>query len=101
MSQPGFFVLENRYAGLDAHGDPLVAINASVPFELFRLDLTTALVKGGLRRADAEALRQAVGRHRRAVSAAASIMTFAQARPARNGKRVVVDKWVTGRVNVR
>src|SRR3546814_3968261 len=78
MSQPGFFVLENRYAGLDAHGDPLVAINASVPFELFRLDLKTALVKGGLRRADAEALRQAVGRHRSAVSAAANIMTCAQ-----------------------
>src|SRR3546814_8936661 len=40
--------------------------------------LKTALVKGGLRRADAEALRQAVGRHRSAVSAAANIMTCAQ-----------------------
>ena len=26
MGQPGFFDLENRYAGLDAHGEPLVAI---------------------------------------------------------------------------
>ena len=31
MGQPGFFDLENRYAGLDTHGDPLVAINAAVP----------------------------------------------------------------------
>lgn len=50
MGQPGFFDLENRYAGLDAHGDPLVAINAAVPFELFRVKLKTALIKGGLRR---------------------------------------------------
>jgi len=50
MGQPGFFELENRYAGLDAHGDPLVAINAAVPFELFRVKLKTALIKGGLRR---------------------------------------------------
>jgi hypothetical protein len=32
MGQLGFFDLENRYAGLDAHGDPLVAIDAAVPF---------------------------------------------------------------------
>lgn len=47
MNQPGFFGLENRYAGLDAHGDPLMAINAAVPFEMFRLRLKTALIKGG------------------------------------------------------
>ena len=52
MGQPGFFDLENRYAGLDAHGDPLVAINAAVPFEIFRVKLKTALIKGGLRRSD-------------------------------------------------
>ncbi len=37
---------------MDAKCDPLVAIAASVPFELFRVKLKTALVKGGLRRAD-------------------------------------------------
>jgi IS5 family transposase len=54
MGQPGFFDLENRYSGLDAHGDPLVAINAAVPFELFRVKLKTALIKGGLRRLEVE-----------------------------------------------
>ena len=54
MGQPGFFDLQRRYEGLDAHGDPLVAINAAVPFEMFRLKLKTALIKGGLRRADAD-----------------------------------------------
>ena len=44
MGQPGFFDLENRYAGLDAHGDPLVALGAAVPFELFRLKLKAALI---------------------------------------------------------
>jgi IS5 family transposase len=44
MSQPGFFDLENRYAGLDAQGDPLVALGAAVPFELFRVKLRTALI---------------------------------------------------------
>src|SRR3546814_14393512 len=83
MSQPGFFVLENRYAGLDPHGDPLVAINASVPFELFRLDLKPALVTRGLRRAAAEALSQAVGAHRRAVSAAPHRVICAQESAAR------------------
>jgi hypothetical protein len=29
VGQPGFFDLEHRYAGLHAHGDPLVAINAA------------------------------------------------------------------------
>jgi hypothetical protein len=46
----GFFDLQQRYEGLDAKSDPLVAILAAVPFELFRLKLKTALVRGGLRR---------------------------------------------------
>ena len=61
MGQPGFFDVEHRYAGLDAHGDPLVAINAAVPFELFRLKLKTALITGGLRRSEADR-RSAAGR---------------------------------------
>lgn len=61
MGQPGFFDLENRYAGLDLHGDPLVAINAAVPFEIFRLKLKTALIKGGLRRSEADR-KSAAGR---------------------------------------
>jgi IS5 family transposase len=61
MGQPGFFDLQRRYEGLDAHGDPLVAINAAVPFELFRLKLKTALIKGGLRRAEVER-KSAAGR---------------------------------------
>ena len=44
MGQPGFFDLQHRYEGLDAKGDPLVAIAASVPFELFRRKLNTALI---------------------------------------------------------
>ena len=48
MGQPGFFDLQHRYEGLDAKSDPLVAILAAVPFELFRVKLKTALVKGGL-----------------------------------------------------
>jgi IS5 family transposase len=52
MSQPGFFDLQHRYEGLDAKSDPLVAILAAVPFELFRVKLKTALIKGGLRRSD-------------------------------------------------
>ncbi|QJB69729.1 IS5 family transposase [Parasphingorhabdus halotolerans] len=54
MSQRGFFDLEHRYEGLDAKSDPLVAILAAVPFELFRVKLKSALVKGGLQRADAD-----------------------------------------------
>ena len=52
MGEPGFFDLQHRYEGLDAKSDPLVAILAAVPFELFRVKLKTALVKGGLRRSD-------------------------------------------------
>ena len=36
MAQMGFFDVEERYAGLDAKKDPLLAINASVPWEKFR-----------------------------------------------------------------
>lgn len=31
MGQVGLFDLEKRYAGLDAHGDPLVVINGNRP----------------------------------------------------------------------
>jgi IS5 family transposase len=61
MGQRGFFDLQHRYEGLDAKSDPLVAILAAVPFELFRLKLKTALVKGGLRRADVDR-KSAAGR---------------------------------------
>ena len=36
MTQMGFFDVENRYATLDAKHDPLVKINAVVPWETFR-----------------------------------------------------------------
>ena len=52
MGQPGFFDFQRRYEGLDAKGDPLVAIAATVPFELFRDKLKSVLVAGGLRTAD-------------------------------------------------
>ena len=61
MGQPGFFDLQRRYEGLDAKSDPLVAILAAVPFELFRGKLKTALVKGGLRRAE-DQRKSAAGR---------------------------------------
>ena len=44
MGQPGFFDLQHRYEGLDAKGDPLVAIAASAPFKLSRRKLKTALI---------------------------------------------------------
>ena len=59
MGQPGFFDLQHRYEGLDAHGDALVAINAAVAFEMFRLKLKTALIKGGLRRSEVERMSPA------------------------------------------
>lgn len=61
MGQPGFFDVQHRYEGLDACGDPLVAINSAVPFEVFRSDLETALMKGGLRRS-AQERKSAAGR---------------------------------------
>jgi IS5 family transposase len=36
MGQPGFFDQDKRLAGLSDKGDPLEAINAVVPWELFR-----------------------------------------------------------------
>ena len=36
MAQMGFFDLSNRYASLDAKRDPLVGIDAVVPWEEFR-----------------------------------------------------------------
>ena len=42
MSQLGFFDIANRYAGLDAKNDPLVKIDAVVPWENFRLRLEAA-----------------------------------------------------------
>ena len=36
MPQMGFFDLSDRYASLDAKKDPLVEINAVVPWEKFR-----------------------------------------------------------------
>ena len=36
MTQMGFFDVEKRYAALDANHDPLVKINAVVPWEAFR-----------------------------------------------------------------
>ena len=39
MGQRGFFDVETRYAKLDAKGDPLVALNALVPWGDFRLRL--------------------------------------------------------------
>ena len=61
MGQPGFFDLSRRYEGLDAKQDPLVAILAAVPFELFRPQLKAALVAGGLRTAEG-ARKSAAGR---------------------------------------
>ncbi len=42
MGQMGFFDVANRYAGLDAKNDPLVKINAIVPWEDFRVRLEAA-----------------------------------------------------------
>ena len=42
MTQMGFFDVVNRYATLDAKNDPLVKINAVVPWEAFRTRLDQA-----------------------------------------------------------
>ena len=42
MGQMGFFDIANRYAGLDAKNDPLVKIDAVVPWEGFRVRLEAA-----------------------------------------------------------
>ena len=61
MGQLGFFDLSLRYEGLDAKNDPLVSIASAVPFESFRPTLKAALIKGGLRAADADR-KSAAGR---------------------------------------
>ena len=42
MSQLGFFDIANRYAGLDAKNDPLIKLDAVVPWEDFRSRLEAA-----------------------------------------------------------
>ena len=59
MGQPGFFDLNRRYESLTEKNDPLVAIAAMVPFD--RPKLHTALIKGELRRSEAER-RNSAGR---------------------------------------
>ena len=54
MGQLGFFDLNRRYESLNEKNDPLVAIAAMVPFESFRPKLKAALIKGELRRGEAE-----------------------------------------------
>ena len=54
MGQLGFFNLNRRYEGLDEKGNPLVAIAAIVPCDSFRGKLKAALIKGELRKNDAE-----------------------------------------------
>lgn len=49
MAQMGFFDLSDRYASLDAKNDPLVEIDAIVPWEEFRPTL-----EGVWRKPDAE-----------------------------------------------
>jgi hypothetical protein len=53
--------LNRRYESLTEKNDPLVAIAAMVPFESFRPKLHTALIKGELRRSEAER-RNSAGR---------------------------------------
>ena len=57
----GFFDVENRYAALDAKHDPLVKINAVVPWEAFRSRLEQVWRKPVDKR---KCGVQAVGRHR-------------------------------------
>src|SRR5436190_13385724 len=61
MGQLGFFDLSRRYESLTEKHDPLVAIAALVLFESFRPKLHTALIKGELRRSEAER-RNSAGR---------------------------------------
>ena len=63
MGQPGFFDLNRRYESLTEKNDPLVAIAAMVPFESFRPKLIAALIKGELRRSEAER-KSSAGRKR-------------------------------------
>ena len=45
MLQMGFFGLSDRYASLDAKKDPLVEINAVVPWEEFRRALERVMAR--------------------------------------------------------
>jgi hypothetical protein len=45
MSQPGFFDLDNRYESISKLGDPLEVLDQSIPWETFRLVMSTALRK--------------------------------------------------------
>lgn len=47
MAQMGFFDLSDRYASLDAKRDPLVEIDAIVPWEEFRPVLEGSIPAGG------------------------------------------------------
>ena len=61
MEQLGFFDLSRRYEELDAKNDPLVPIATLVAWESFRPKLKAALIKGELRKHDAER-RSSAGR---------------------------------------
>jgi IS5 family transposase len=54
VGQLGFFDLSRRYEGLDGKNDPLVPIATLVPWESFRPKLMAALIKGELRKDNAE-----------------------------------------------
>ena len=56
MGQMGFFDVSKRYAGLDAKADPLVKLNAMVPWDAFRPRLEA------LWRRPAESQRSKAGR---------------------------------------
>ena len=47
MAQMGFFDLSDRYASLDAKKDPLVEIDAVVPWEEFRPALARVWCQAG------------------------------------------------------
>ena len=53
MAQMGFFDVEKRYAALDAKNDPLVKINAVVPWEAFRSRLERVWRKPADRKSNA------------------------------------------------
>src|SRR3954454_7352276 len=57
MGQPGFFDLGERYRGLDAKKDPLVVLNAVVPWEDFRAQLSAVWRKPGEERKTAAGLK--------------------------------------------
>jgi transposase, IS5 family len=44
MAQPGFFDHDRRLGALSALGDPLVAINAMVPWETFRRPIQSVVL---------------------------------------------------------